>query len=176
MKININCNFNNKLYKFKFIKNRITNINYHVFSIKKVLKIIYKISLHTKRILFLGICRKYSGFLNFLKLKTNHSFIPNNFWLNGLLSNLAIFKHIYLKKKLKFLFNLKLKHDFNLIVLFNRFKFENEVIKSSLLYIMINNNFIKNLVNLNRSDFKSRNFIFYSLIYFILKKSYNYNK
>lgn len=108
-----------------------------------MLNIIYKFSKNNYKILFLGVDKQYIGFLTFLKLKTSHTFIPTCLWLNGILSNRLIIKHSSLKKQFKCLIDLKLKHNFSLILMFNKFKYKNEIVKSNILSMT----FLKNSIN-----------------------------
>ena len=115
-----NNNFK-KVFDLKLIKNKIYNKNY--LNIKKNLKIIYKFHTKNKKILFLGINKKINFFVKLLKKNPNHTYITNNIWLNGILSNSAVFKHLCLLKKknlFTFLFNFK-SQKYNLIVIFNEF-------------------------------------------------------
>lgn len=162
-------NKNNNICYFTFISNRIINAFYKKFLLKKVLNIVYRFSKSNYKIVFLGIDKRYNGFLKFLKLKTHHIFIPTYFWLNGILSNKLIVKHSCFKKQFNCLIDLKLKHDFNLIVMFNKFKYRNEIVKSNLLSIT----FYKNSKNYSFSYNISNNIqnsIFFVLIYLIFKK------
>lgn len=170
MKLRRNIHSGNNICYFKFIRNRIVNVVYKNFLLKKVLNIVYKFSKNNYKILFLGIDKQYVGFLKFLKLKTYHIFIPTYFWLNGLLSNKLIIKHSCLKKQFNNLIDLKLKHDLNLIIMFNKFKHKKEIIKSNLLSITFCNNVMNYSFSYNISN-SLQNSIFFLLIYLVFKKS-----
>lgn len=169
MKLNQETKFISNICCFKFIRNRIVNIVYKNFLLKKVLNIVYKFSKNNYKILFLGIDKQYIGFLRFLKLKTNHIFIPTFFWLNGILSNRLIIKNLYFKKQFNCLIDLKLKHDLNLIIMFNKFKHRNEIVKSSILSIIFSKNSINYSFGYNLSS-NIQNSIFLLLIYLVFKK------
>lgn len=169
MKLNQKTKFISNICCFKFNRARIVNIVYKNFLLKKVLNIVYKFSNNHYKILFLGIDKQYAGFLKFLKLKTQHIFIPTFFWLNGVLSNKLIIKNLYFKKQFNCLIDLKLKHDLNLIIMLNKFKHRNEIFKSNLLSITFCNNSItySNFYNVSSNI---QNSIFLLLIYLVFKK------
>lgn len=118
------------LFELKLIKNKI--YNERIFIVKKILKVIYKFHAKNGKFLFLGTNKKINFFLYFLKSCTTHSYIPENVWLNGILSNFYVFKSFQLlnkNKTLSFLFNLK-SQDFNLIIVCSKLKTKNEVLKT----------------------------------------------
>ena len=154
----------------KFKKNKNISI-YNNTIMKKILIIIYKFNILNKKILFLNLSKKQLYFLKILKFKTNHKFMPINFWLNGLLSNFLITKYLSFTNKFKFLFNLNLKIDFSLIIIFNQLKFKRELLKSNLLTLLLYQNFnINNIIFGIMVPVKTQKLIFYLLIYILLKK------
>jgi hypothetical protein len=111
----------NKLLHLKLIKNKV----YHKFNkillqFKKNFKIFFKFTILNKKILFVGIIKKFQNFiLSFIK-NTKHSFLQNNFWFNGILTNSnAFLKYLILLENMnlfiKYLFNL---NKINLISVF----------------------------------------------------------
>ena len=134
-----NINYlNYKLIKLEIIKSKIIsnylnkfqfelNLTQFEIYLKKALLIIFQYHINNKKILFIGIPKKKSN--NYIKTiqKTNHIFLPESYWVRGLLTNkLTIFKS--LKTNLKIINHSKLdklqtffllKHKPNLIVLFN---------------------------------------------------------
>ena len=134
---NIN-QFNYKLIKLEIIKSKIisnylnkfqfeTNLTQFEIYLKKAFLIIFQYHINNKKILFIGIPKEISA--NYIKnlKKTNHIFLPESYWIKGLLTNkLTIFKSI--KNSLEIIKQNKLdriknyfllKHKPNLIVLFN---------------------------------------------------------
>lgn len=101
--------------------------------LKQALKIIYEYHINNRKILFVGFPRlKKKKFFNIIR-STNHYFIPQFVWVNGVLSNRFSISRFLNKRilnevsnteqlpflqKLKNLFKLKRKPD--LIVLFNQ--------------------------------------------------------
>lgn len=118
-----NLLINVKLIKTKFFKiNHYRFFNQLKFELKKNLKIIFKFFLHKKKILFLGVGAKLNNFIFNLIKNTKHSFLNNNIWFNGILTNSnVVFKFLVMSQNLntiiKFLFNL---NRVNLIVLLNK--------------------------------------------------------
>lgn len=114
MKIKKIKNYKYNLFKFKLIKSKIYKTNFknikldHSLNIvlekvelhfKKILQIIYEYHVNNKQILFIGapisLQKKFSTVLK----KTKHSLIPENIWVNGLISNkAAIFRNLNLKR------------------------------------------------------------------------------
>lgn len=163
-----------KIFKLKLIKTKLYNKSF--LNLKKNLKIIFKYNLKNKKILFFGLINKTNFFFKLLQLNKNCSFLPTNLWLNGILTNLHVFKHLCLlhKNKLfKFLFNFKFK-KFDLIVLLNNV-LNRELLKQNKIpfiffYFTTNNNFYK------FSCFKlikNNNELVYFLIYNVINKFKN---
>lgn len=127
---------NNQLDKFN--NNSIEQVE--IF-LKKALHVIYHYHLNNKKIFFVGVPSTIEKkFLNTLK-KTNHLFLPESIWVNGILSNKAsIYQYLRLKqlktiknlshknKDLKLLFLIKKKPD--LVVILNQ-KMEKAAINES---------------------------------------------
>lgn len=166
MKIITNIGFINKIYYFNILKFKF-NSQYAI--LKKIITIIYKFSLNDKKILFLGITKKHFGFLHYLKLKTHHNYIPNNFWLNGLFTNSLVYKNIFLIKRLKFLLNLKLNQNFNLIIMFRKVKVKKEIINFNLLSIVFCTTLTNKFFSFKISN-KIHDSLFLLLVYSILNK------
>lgn len=90
--------------------------------IKKVLNIIYQYHIRNKKIMFVNVPFFIIKNMAKIKKKINHLFIPENIWINGLITNQsACFYSLFLKKKknpnIKFF--LKFKNKSDLIVNFN---------------------------------------------------------
>lgn len=155
---------------------------------KNALNIIFKFHSNNKKILFLGTPLNLNKRLKKLFKNTNHSFIPEKIWLNGVLTNTkSIFKFLfkkYFKKNknnLKFLFNLTSKN--NLVVILNEslstnpFKeFSKKRIPTiSLNYSNINlncsNSTYRIKQNINNNENKITNNLFFSILTTTLKKA-----
>lgn len=158
------------------------------FRLKNVLNIIFKFHSENKKILFLGTPIRLNKQLKELFKNTNHSFIPEKIWLNGILTNTkSIFKFLfkkYFKKNinnLKFLFNLTCKK--NLIIFLNESLSLNPLIefsKKRIPTISLNYNntnlnkyssTYKIKQNLNNIKNKSINNLFFSILTTTLKKA-----
>ena len=118
-----------KTYKLTRSDNKYIKLEYIELHLKKALQIIYNYHFNNKKIFFVGVPKKVQQ--NFVKTlqKTQHLFIPESTWINGILSNkVSIFKYIHqqintnikTKKKsdIKSLFEIQQKPD--LIVIFNK--------------------------------------------------------
>ena len=140
------------------------------YKFKNALYIIYKFHSENKNILFIGTPLKFNKQLKELFKNTNHLFIPEKIWLNGLLTNTKpIFRFLFKKylkinnkNNLKFLFNITRKK--NLVVIINEYlnpislkEFSKKQIPIiSLNYISLIYN-VKNNINNNE---KFNNFFF----------------
>lgn len=149
--------------------------------IKHAFYVIYHYHYHGKTILFVGLPNiKQKNIFKILKL-SKHYFIPENIWINGLLSNkISIFRHLkYAVKKQDFVMSLLgIKKNPNLIVIFNPSKDLNIILESYKLNIPIitlGTDIISNsMVTYKIPGTFLRNKIkifFQFLIYTILKKS-----
>lgn len=69
---------------FSQLQYLIENIETHL---KKILQLIYKYHVNNKKILFIGFPVPQNSFLYNIINKTQHMFISNNNWVNGLLTN-----------------------------------------------------------------------------------------
>lgn len=156
------------IFNINFLINKIIITRNKVFVLKKITNIVYKLNNINKKILFLGINKKYYGLLKFIKLKTKHCFIIDYFWLNGLLSNILVVKYSNILSKLNYIINLKLRYNFNLILILNNFKIKKEIIKSNILTILFNQS--NKFFNYNTCN-KIKNYLFLVLIYLIIKKT-----
>lgn len=155
---------------------------------KNALTIIFGFHSKNKKILFLGTPLKLNKPLKKLFKNTNHSFIPEKIWLNGVLSNTkSVLKFLfkkYLKKNknnLKFLFKLTSKN--NLIVILNESLSTNplkEFYKKKIPTISLNcsntnlncsNSTYRIKQNLNDNENKSINNLFFSVLVATLKKA-----
>lgn len=155
---------------------------------KNALNIVFKFHAANKKILFIGTSITLNRQLKTLFKNTNHSFIPEKVWLNGVLTNTkSIFKFLfnkYFKKNknnLKFLFNLTNKN--NLVVIINEYSNSNilkEISKKRIPAIALNYNIVnlnqcssayKIKQNLNGRVNKSINNTFYSILTAVLKKA-----
>ena len=161
-----NNNFNIKFINNNIFKTIIINIVY-----KKIIQIIYKFHSTNKQILFLGINKTVVGLLKLIKAHHKHLFIPNQFWVNGILTNYLIFNTIHLSKRFHKLFiKLKSKYTLSLIIIFKKFSFTKEVIKSNILNININNTISTKPYLLQFGlPIQIQNKLFYLLLYKLIK-------
>ena len=155
--------------------------------LKQALKIIYNYHINNKKIFFIGIPQIIqTNFQNFLQ-RTNHLFIPENVWIQGILSNkISILRYIKKQfdltnnsnkknKALKSVFQVKTKPD--LIVIFNKKSDLNVLQEVKLLQIPViivtDTLDIQNLYkipgNFLFANTKVKNVLF-SLIYSLFKK------
>lgn len=144
MKLNNTIKFKNKITKLKIIETKIYQKNLKTplklsditSKLKKSLHIIYKYHVSNKRILFIGtnllLKQKLENLTN-----SQHLFLPNSIWLNGILTNQQsclryLFKNnIYINNKFsETLYQLKKKVD--LIVLLDS-NFKNNILSESYL-------------------------------------------
>jgi ribosomal protein S2 len=109
--------------------------------VKKAFKIIYEYHCNGYSILFVGLPALKDKSFNTLFKHTQHSFIPSNIWINGLIANrFSIFRYLELKRLNNKLFNkenlslknintlLNIKTKPNLIVIFDS-DIESDMIK-----------------------------------------------
>lgn len=158
------------------------------FKLKNALNIIFKFHSENKKILFLGTPIKLNNQLKELLKNTKHSFIPEQIWLSGILTNTkSIFRLLFkkcLKKNknnLKLLFDLKNKND--IVVIINEFlnrKPLYEFLKKGTPTISLNysGNKLKQFsstykIKKNSTDIgnKSINNLFFSILTTTLKKA-----
>jgi hypothetical protein len=118
-----------KLVVLKLLKNNILH-NKKIVKILKFLKICLKYYLNNKKILLLGTSKKITYFFNFITQFKNIAYIPQNLWLNGLLTNSFVFKALYFsKKKESFKLLLNFLPNYDLIVGLTDYK-NKELLKS----------------------------------------------
>lgn len=188
MKLKKITNLKYKLIKFELIKskilqNNILNPRFEDLEIylKKILLIIFQYHLNNKKILFVGISKAIqNNYKNKLK-KTKHLFLPNSYWIKGLLTNkITVFK--YIKKRVNLFTSDKIKNYFlfknkpDLIVLFD-VKIQADLLKEAakLKIPVITLNFdIKNnkevSYQLPVNNFRNDNNFLLSLLNSIFKK------
>jgi hypothetical protein len=121
------------LLKHQVFKKSVYNsLNYLELSIKQVLNLIYFYHHKNKQIMFIGF--PYIKNKSILK-RFKHSFVPKNFWVNGLMSNFEV------KKSIQNV-NISVGNQ-DLIVFLNPSKKEfdilNELAKSQIPLIVIGN-------------------------------------
>lgn len=149
--------------------------------IKHAFYVIYQYHYSGKTILFVGLPNiKQKNIFKILKL-SKHYFIPENMWINGLLSNkISIFRHLKdtFKKRDLVMNLLGIKKNPHLIVIFNPSKDLNTIIESYKLnipVITLGTTGISNSMvtyKIPGTFFKNKiKFFFQFLIYSILKKS-----
>ena len=189
MKLKKLTNLKYKLIKLELIRSKITQNN--VFDnrfketeayLKKALLIIFQYHLNNKKILFIGLpkttAEKYKQTFN----QTNHLFLPDSYWIKGLLTNkVTVFRYIkkrvdlFTSKKIKSYFLLKTKP--HLIVLFSP---EADVIKEavklripviSLSSIMSYDKGVSYQLPLKNNDSIKTNSFFLSLLNSMFKKT-----
>lgn len=136
-----------ELLKFKLIKSKIYDKsdtlphNHFIESIegklKKVLRLIYKYHSRNKKILFVGmplkLDEKVQGFLK----KTNHKFLPEGYWMNGMFTNkFSSLQYAYLNQKIvskkRFGYLTLLVNKPDLVVILNPSTEGNNIMKESL--------------------------------------------
>ena len=197
MKITILNKHKTKLLRLKLIKTKVykneKNFNYLLLKnmetrLKKVLNVIYRFHIANKKILFIGTPLKLNNKLKQLIKNKKHSFIPENVWMNGIITNpKPSFKHLLKQhaivnnKTSKFLFNLRNQAD--LIVVLNENLNLTALKESSLKRIpTISLNSSYGLSNLDLSTYKVtgnysfvskpiRNNLFFLLLNSLLKKA-----
>jgi ribosomal protein S2 len=143
MKLKRITNLKYKLIKLELVKSKISqNIvlnsrleNMEVY-LKKALLIIFQYHLNNKKILFVGINKKIQNSHKKSLKKTKHLFLPDSYWIKGLLTNkVTVFK--YIKKRVNLFTSNKVKNYFflknkpNLIVLFDA-KIQASIIKEAV--------------------------------------------
>lgn len=187
--------FNFKLIKLEIIKSKIylqknmllnntsillNKLEVIELALKRALHVIYSYHINNQKICFVGVPKNSHNFFSKILSKTNHVFIPENIWANGILSNqISIFK--YIKKNetdiLRLLLQLKVKP--NLIVLFNNKSSSNilQETKNLRIPIIILNikespdfNFLFEIPGDFRFVHKKLNNLFFVLLNSILKK------
>lgn len=144
----------NKVYKIK----NINNYNETHLRLKKKFKIIFKFYILNKKMLLLGVNKKYNNFIFNLIKNTKNSYIPDTMWFQGILTNSnIIFKYLVLSKNIsklvRFLFNLKTKINLILVLNDQQKKF-NEIFNLKIPILgFINSNkyydYKTNLLNIN---------------------------
>lgn len=181
-----------KLLETKIYKNK-KELNYTLLKdvetrLKKILHIIYKFHIANKKILFIGAPIHLSKQIKQLLKTKRHSFIPEQIWLNGIITNSSSsFKYLLKRhainndKTSNFLFNLK--NQIDLIVLLDE-KVNLPTLKENLLKriptISLNSNY--NLPNNELVTYKVtgdykfgkkkiRNNFFFLLLSSLLKKA-----
>lgn len=134
MKIFVNKSKNKSIKKLlisKLTKNKIICINdKKKVEMLKLFKIVLKFYLNNKKILFIGVAKKIIYFFKFLSLFKNITYLSENIWIKGLLTNSFVFKSLCFSKKsksLKFLFNFL--PDYDLILNFDNFVNNREILK-----------------------------------------------
>ena len=153
--------FKNKVYKIQ----NINNYNQIYLKLKKSFKIIFKFYILNKKILLLGINKKYTNFIFNLINNTKNSYIPNNMWFQGILTNSnIIFKYLVLSKNIdkfiRFLCNLKTK-TYLILTFSDQQKKFNEIFSlkvPTLGFTNLNNKYYDYKINLSNIN-----------IYFFLK-------
>jgi len=115
-----------KLIKIEFIKSKIYQKFLQSFDLaemylKKVMFIIFQYHIKNNKILFIGVNRKIVNKYKHVLKKTKHLFLPQNYWIKGLLTNkVTLFKYVknsFSSTKIKNY--ILLKKSPNLIVIFN---------------------------------------------------------
>ncbi len=158
-----------------------------MYNFKKVLHVIYKTHILNKRILFINVPLSLIKRLAALKLKISHFFVPEMFWLKGLLTNPASCHYTLLRKKTidkKTKFLLKFNKKYSLIVFFKNNLKNTAAFKESLsknIPIITINSFntpskfsnIHYVVNTDFENKKTNNNFIYTFLKTILR--YNVN-
>ena len=132
-----------ELIKSKLYQKPVQNFNIAESYLKKAMSIIYHFHIKNKKILFVGVDKKIQ---NKYKNITKHLFLPESYWIEGLLTNrITVFKYIknhqhnFTSTKIKNYFLLKKKP--NLIVLFteqNQTSIIKEATKLKIPVIVLN--------------------------------------
>jgi len=197
MKIRTLDRYKTKLLKLKLIKTKIykntKNLNYLILKsmetrLKKVLHIIYRFHIASKKILFIGTPLELGNKIKQLLKNKKHSFIPESVWVNGIITNSKpSFKYLLKQHAIinnntsKFLFNLKNQTD--LIVVLNEKLNLTALNESSLKRIpTITLNSCYNLLNFNLATYKvegdysftrktTRNNLFFLLLSSLFRKA-----
>jgi ribosomal protein S2 len=137
MKIKKKFNLNKKTKNLEFFitKNNNDSTNSVIYSLKKALSIIHQFHIRKKQILFVGIPFSLLKVYKRAAAHANHLFMPENCWVNGILTNPSTcFYSLLVKKKtdkkLKFLMRLSKKNS--LVVLFNELE-STQALKESLI-------------------------------------------
>jgi Ribosomal protein S2 len=167
MKLNINYSFYSEICRFQFTITKIIHTYNKIYILNKIVQIILKLNSNSKKILLLGIDKKYRGFISYIQVKTNHCFITTHHWINGLLSNMFTTQYLRIFNKLIFFINLKLKYNFSLIIVFNKFIDKNEILTSNILSITLNHQSISSNYKICN---KIKTYLFIQLIYNLLIK------
>lgn len=141
---------------------------HRMFILKKILNILYRSNVNYKRILFIGIDKKYYGVLSYIKLKTNHCFVKNHFWLNGLLSNKTVVNYLHLLSSSVCFKNLSFKSSFSLFIVLNKLITKTEVIKSSLVTVISDGHLVSKYFSYNING-KIDNHLLVLLIYLTIQ-------
>ena len=199
MKVDKVKNKNYKLFKYNLLKLQIysnvfflneiyfsNNILEQIeISMKQILKIVFEHHLYQFKILFIGFPVVSSWKQIKLIYLTNHDFISEKSWINGIFRNrLSILTYLKLiqsqnfSKSLQLLLTVKTKHY--LVVMFNQ-KFEinmvNEFYKAGIPVLSFNSDYLKTFKIpyqvLGNFDFMEKNIklTFFYLFYSLLKKS-----
>lgn len=116
-----------KLIKIEFFKSKLYRKSLQSFDLaetylKKAISIIFQYHMKNKKILFVGVNKKIQNKYKHVLKKTKHLFLPEKYWIKGLLTNkVTVFKYIkksFSSTKIKNYF--LLKKSPNLIVIFNK--------------------------------------------------------
>jgi ribosomal protein S2 len=197
MKITTLRNYKTKLLKFKLLKTKTfkfeKDLNYLLLKnietrLKKILHIIYRFHIANKKILFIGTPIKLNNQIKKLFKNKKHSFIPENIWMSGIITNSkSSFKHLVKQHAVnknttsKFLFNLKSQAD--LIVILNERSNLTALKESSLnrtptISLNVHSNFFssslstyKAMGNYSFTKKSIRNNLFFLLLNAVLKKA-----
>ena len=190
MKIKNKIKNYNKLIKSKLIKTKIYKKNHSFFHLKiedieyrlkKALHIIYKYHVNGKKIFFIGNSSSIETEMKSLLNLTNHTYLSNQLWLNGTITNQKL-QSASMSQRVLIRKMLKLKNNSNLIVVLDKTVNDtiiNESYKSRIPVIFLGNG----LNNLNvkfsyiipgnflASSKKVRNHFFLVLLKAVLKRS-----
>jgi ribosomal protein S2 len=177
-------------YKYKQTQNIKTNfidltvIDQIKLYIKHAFYVIHQYHFSGKTILFVGLPNiKQKNIFKILKL-SKHYFIPENIWINGLLSNkISIFRHLkYTFKKQDLVMNLlSIKKNPHLIVIFNPSKELNTILeayKLNIPVITLGTNMISNSMVTYKIPgifLKNKIKIFFQFLIYTLLKKYKLN-
>lgn len=137
---------NLEFIKSKLYQNSLKNFDIAEAYLKKAIFIIFQFSIKNKKILFVGVDKKIQKKYKNISKQTKHLFLPESYWIKGLLTNrVTVFKYIrnnqhnFTPTKIKNYFLLKKKP--NLIVLFseqNQTSMIKEAIKLKIPVIVLN--------------------------------------
>lgn len=156
-----------KLVILKLIKNNVY-CNKKMVKIVKLLKIVLKYYLKNQKILFLGTLSKISCFFKFIKQFQNISYMPQNIWVKGLLTNSFVFKALYFSKKresLKFLLNFLSNYD----IIVNLSRCNNKELSKLIKQPTLNFQDLLQKNSIDNTKISNNNFVYF-LIYQILLK------